>query len=429
MERAFQAVEHGRGNVFVTGQAGTGKSTFLRHLCRNTKKNYAVLAPTGVAALNVSGQTVHSFFRFPSRFVDRRAVRRDRRRTLDALELLIIDEISMVRAEVFDAIDAYLRLNTANRAEPFGGVKLCIIGDLLQLPPVISAHEAEFFKQYYESPYFFDTESYRQGNFRVIEFTHVYRQQDAHFCNLLGRIRAGEADAELLSALNARVDAATTPKQGDVVLTATNAAADSVNNARLSMLEGTLHRYVGAFSGEFARESYRLPAPEVLSLKSGAQVMFTRNDNKGGNYVNGTLGIVLSLAEDRITVKTQNGTITVKPEKWETFSYEFDADEGKIVQKIKGSFAQYPLIPAWAVTIHKAQGKTLDSAFIDLGRGAFAPGQLYVALSRCRTLGGITLRRRVYPSDIRADARVHAFLEGIHSYVPNTLRPRQAEMF
>ncbi len=405
---AFDLLEHTDQNVFLTGKAGTGKSTFLQYFRTHTQKSVAVVAPTGVAALNVSGQTIHSFFRLKPSFVNADDIKPIRNPMLKKLDLLIIDEISMVRADVFDGINKSLQLARRSTA-PFGGVQVCIIGDLFQLPPVVANHEKEFFAQYYASPFFFATEGYAQADFQTIVFNTIHRQQDEAFIGILNAIRAGDCPPAMLSLLNARVQARAVPAPGTLVLCSTNNLAERINEVRLGALAASARTYSGTLQGNFGLQGERLPAPESLMLKAGAQVMFVRNDPEGG-WVNGTIGIVEHLGDDVIRVRVGDVVHDVEQEKWKTISYEFSEEQDRIIEKPLGSYSQFPLTLAWAITIHKSQGKTLERVIIDLGTGAFAAGQLYVALSRCRSLSGIALKQPVTQADIRCNGEVVAFM-------------------
>ena len=407
-QKAFDLLENTRQNVFLTGKAGTGKSTFLHYFRERTKKKIAVVAPTGVAALNVGAQTIHSFFRLKPAFVDVMALKPNRSKVLKELELLIIDEISMVRADIFDGIDHSLRLARKND-KPFGGVQLCVIGDLFQLPPVVSREEKTFYGQYYPSPFFFCTKAFAEAKFKTIQFSTIHRQNDGAFIQILNAIRAGTCDVIELESLNSRLSPKATPAAGTLVLTTTNALAEDINNTKLAKLAGTVRSYTGILSGDFGMKGGRLPAPEELALKVGAQVMFVKNDSEG-RWVNGTIGIVQKLGTDSITVGIGDITYEVNPEKWKTIGYEFSEEHGKIVEKTLGAYNQFPLTLAWAITIHKSQGKTLERVIIDLGSGAFAAGQLYVALSRCKSLAGIALKQPITHADIRCDAEVVEFM-------------------
>jgi ATP-dependent DNA helicase PIF1 len=409
-QQAFDLLENTHHNVFLTGKAGTGKSTFLHYFRGKTKKKIAVVAPTGVAALNVGAQTIHSFFRLKPAFVDVATLKPNRSKVLKELEMLIIDEISMVRADLFEGIDQSLRLARKND-KPFGGVQLCVIGDLFQLPPVVSREEKTFYAQYYPSPFFFCTKAYEQAQLTTIQFNTIHRQNDSAFINILNAIRSGTCDVLDLEALNRRVSPKATPAAGTIVLTTTNALAEDINTTKLVKLEGAVRSYAGGISGDFGMKGARLPAPEDLILKIGAQVMFVKNDSEG-RWVNGTIGIVQKLAADVITVSIGGKVHEVKPEKWKTIGYEFSEEQGKIVEKTLGAYTQFPLTLAWAITIHKSQGKTLERVIIDMGTGAFAAGQLYVALSRCKSLEGIALKQPITHTDIRCDAEVVQFMQG-----------------
>jgi ATP-dependent exoDNAse (exonuclease V) alpha subunit len=406
---AFDLLENTRQNLFLTGKAGTGKSTFLHHLRTHSRKKIAVVAPTGVAALNVGGQTIHSFFRLKPGFVDPAALRPIRNKVLKGLELLVIDEISMVRADVFEGIDHTLR-RVRHSDKPFGGVQVCAIGDLYQLPPVVTGSEAEVYAQHYDTAFFFSAPAFAAADFTTHQFTTIHRQSDAAFIDILNAIRAGTADAATLEALNARHHPRATPAPGTLVLTATNAIADHINTTKLAALTTPARAYAGTTSGDFGATGGRLPAPEDLTLKVGAQVMFVKNDSDG-RWVNGTLGTVQILKPDLITVRVGTTAHEVKPDKWTTIRYEHDPDQDKIIEKPLGTYTQFPLTLAWAITIHKSQGKTLERVIIDLGRGAFAAGQLYVALSRCTTLDGIALKQPVTLRDVQCDADVVAFMQ------------------
>lgn len=408
---AFDLLENTKQNVFLTGKAGTGKSTFLQYFREHTAKEIAVVAPTGVAALNVQGQTIHSFFLLKPGFVDFRQFKPGRRRIYKALKLLIIDEISMVRADVFDAIDHTLRSARKNN-KPFGGVQVCVIGDLFQLPPVVTGEEREIYAENYPSPFFFGAKGYTAAEFRKVEFADIHRQNDANFIRILNAIRNGACDAATLEELNSRLHPKATPAPGTLVLTTTNALADNLNSTRLAALPASSASYAGEIKGKFGLNGTRLPAPEELMLKIGAQVMFVKNDSDG-RWVNGTIGTVEKLDAKVITVRVGDMTYEVKPVVWESIAYE--AEDDKIVEKALGTYTQFPLMLAWAVTIHKSQGKTLERVIIDLGRGAFANGQLYVALSRCRTLAGIALKQPVRQEDIRCDAEVVEFMQGLEA--------------
>lgn len=408
-QQAFEMLEHSQENVFITGKAGTGKSTFLKYFRAHTQKKIAVVAPTGVAALNVAGQTIHSFFRLKPALIQIKDIKPNRSRILKELDLLIIDEISMVRADIFDGIDQSLKL-ARNNKQPFGGVQVCVIGDLFQLPPIVAPQERGFFVQHYEAPFFFAANAFESAHFTTVQFNEVHRQKDDNFVRILNAIRSGLCDISELETLNARVIQKATPAPGTLVLTTTNALADHINTTRLAQLPETPRLYDSRQSGDFGLKAGRLPAPEQLVLKIGAQVMFVKNDPEG-RWVNGTIGIVETLGAESVRVRVGEIAYDVKPEKWKTIGYEFDDVQNMIVEKPLGTYTQFPLMLAWAITIHKSQGKTLERVIIELGTGAFAPGQLYVALSRCKTLSGIALKKPVTHADIRCDEQVVEFMQ------------------
>lgn len=419
-EKAFETLENTNKNVFITGKAGTGKSTFLQYFRKKSNKNIVVLAPTGVAALNAGGQTIHSFFGFKPRFMDLSTIKSSsrRRKVLSQVDILVIDEISMVRADVFDAIEKMLRLNGKKQGEPFGGIQLCVIGDLFQLPPVISREERDIFPLFYKSPFFFDAQSFSLARFELIKFDEVFRQEESDFILMLNRIRVGDNRAEVLNFLNSRYNKKDQLKQAPstcITLCTTNNIADSMNEMRIAEIDEDEYTYNGIVSADFDVEKGKLPAPSSLKLKKGAQVMFTKNDQSGGRWVNGTLGVVQNLDSKNIQVIIYEGekprTVSVNREKWTSIKYTLDAETETIKEEEAGSYEQYPLMLAWAVTIHKSQGKTLDHVEINLGRGAFAPGQLYVALSRCRQFDHIYLKNPIKRSDIFCDTDVKAFVQ------------------
>ena len=407
-------------SVFLTGKAGTGKTTFLRHITRTTSKRFVVLAPTGVAAINAGGSTIHSFFQLPlcpylpdvkeliteyqtpERY---RSLRKERIKILRTLDLLIIDEISMVRADLVDAMDMTLRKYRRND-KPFGGVQLLMIGDAQQLSPVVKDNERQFMSQVYPSPYFFHAKALQKIDYVTIELKKVYRQKDSEFLEILNAVRENRITARTLDALNARVHAYDDEDE-PIRLTTHNAKADSVNLSKLEQLPGEMMSFEAHIEGEFPENSY--PADLVLSLKKGAQVMFIRNDSEG-DYYNGKIGKVEEVdSRGMILVSDENGNlITVTPVEWENIQYVLDEESGEITPSVLGKFRQFPLRIAWAITIHKSQGLTFDKVIIDAG-AAFAFGQVYVALSRCRTLEGISLDSPISYSAICSDTYVANF--------------------
>lgn len=413
--RALSLLERPKGNVFVTGKAGTGKSTLLQHFRKATAKNVAVLAPTGVAAVNVGGQTIHSFFGFKPNVTEDNVRRAwaDRQRLIRSLDSLVIDEASMVRADLLDCVDKSLRLNRANPS-PFGGVQMLFFGDLHQLPPVVTDDERDALDASYDSPFFFHSRAFRESSFQVVELDKVYRQKDASFIELLNAVRSNSASPRDIAALNSRVASQASGEGGElcVTLTATNDVADAINETALGSIDRPARRFEATWQGDFDKN--RHPAPLSLRLKAGSQVMLLNNDS-AGRWVNGSVGSVLGFSNDAdggevVCVRLPTGDVEVGRFKWSLFEYSHDVAKNKLVTREVGSFSQYPLRLAWAVTVHKSQGQTFDRVHIDAGRGMFAPGQLYVALSRCRTLNGITLARPIDSSQILTDARVTEFL-------------------
>jgi ATP-dependent exoDNAse (exonuclease V) alpha subunit len=404
----LRELEQGHDNYLITGKAGTGKSTLLRLFAKTTAKNHVVLAPTGVAALNAGGQTIHSFFGFPPRMMDPSELRPSRKRKMyQKLETIVIDEISMVRADMIDLIDKFLKLQRKNTM-PFGGVQMVFFGDVMQIPPVIAhREEAAYLRSRYISPYFFSAHVFElETSFRPIELTEVFRQKDHHFIKLLDQIRLGSLDYDDLDFINERCQKIFPRGLPYIHLSARNAAVDRTNRAKLDELNTSSMTFPARTTGVF--QSKNTLADEILVLKENAQVMFLKNDPEG-KYVNGTLGIVDEMTNEAIRVKTDDEVIELGLATWEMVKYNFENE--KIHSEVVGTFTQFPLKLAWAMTIHKSQGKTFDRALIDLGRGAFTSGQTYVALSRCRELEGISLSRPLQMSDIITDRILVEFNE------------------
>lgn len=398
--------------VFVTGNAGTGKSTLIRHLRRTLMKDIVVLAPTGVAALNVGGMTVHSFFRFSPKIQDPADIEAPDDSTLyEEVDLLVIDEVSILRCDLLDAMDAFLR-KARSDPSPFGGVQILLVGDLFQLPPVVAREEADVLAaRGYASPYFFSALSLQDLSLSTVELTSIFRQNDPAFVGLLNRVRVAERVRESVAELNRLCERR--PHDGcTVTLTATNAVADRMNEEELARISSAEHVLEGELEGRFGSSRDRLPSPLGLRLKVGAHVMFTKNDEQR-RWVNGTMGIVREIGKEAVRVEVDGRTHGVERTSWETYEYTFDTKQGRIVSEPRGKYTQYPLMLAWAVTIHKSQGKTLDHVRIDLGHGAFASGQVYVALSRCRSIEGITLAQPLRQSDIRCDPTIRRFYASV----------------
>lgn len=404
-------VERQGQSVFITGKAGTGKSTLLHYLRGTTTKSTAVLAPTGVAALNVGGQTIHSFFHFPPTLIDPNSIRRrNNTKIYESLQMLIIDEVSMVRADVMDGIDRALRVQRNKMTAPFGGVQVVLCGDLFQLPPIVRDGEMKaFFDEQYGGPYFFFAKVFHELQPSSVELTTIYRQRDNNFIHVLNKIREHELDAELFSLLNTRV--LRDEEQLDstfITLSATNEAAFRKNYSRLLQINSKTFAYPAEITGTFEPSTY--PTEATLELKRGAQVMMLKNDQEK-RWVNGTIGHIHSLDDKKVKVSVGGTTYTVEPETWENIQYRYNRENNQIEEEVIGSFTQYPLRLAWAITIHKSQGQTFDKVLIDLGRGAFAHGQTYVALSRCTSLEGILFNRPVTPRDILFDERVYGYTQ------------------
>jgi len=415
---AHKMVEKTNHCLFITGRAGTGKSTLLQFIRQQVDKTFVVLAPTGIAAVNVKGVTIHSFFEFPLRpmLPNDSGIKKfwksaEKRKIIEKADTLIIDEISMVRSDMIDAIDHSLRKNGGNPDLPFGGKQLIFVGDLFQLEPVVNSKSGEFniLTELYDSPFFFDAKAFKNTKLLTIELRKVYRQNEKRFIALLDRIRTNQATTQDLQALNKRYADYQAGSSFNITLATTNSIAYQINQAELKRLKTDTFRFAGTVDGEY--EKSKLPTPSMLTLKEGAQIMFVKNES--GEYrrwVNGTIAKIHRLDKDLIEVKMGNGKIfKVQPETWENVRYKYDENEGKIVSEVIGTYTQFPLILAWSVTIHKSQGLTFDKVNIDLGRGTFASGQLYVALSRCRTFGGLTLHTRINPRDIYVNRRILEF--------------------
>ncbi len=407
-------------SLFLTGKAGTGKTTFLREVVRYTKKKCIVLAPTGIAAVNAGAMTIHSFFQFAlGPFVqgviepksDFR-INKSKLELIRHLQLLIIDEVSMVRADLMDHIDVELRRIRRN-SKPFGGVQLLMIGDLQQLPPIAHGGEDELLRQYYKTLYFFSSSALKSMKYSCIELKNVYRQTDRHFIDILNHARDCTLTSQDISDLNARYIPGFSPKPEDgyIRLMTHNRQVDYINAAEMEKLDSKPYTFVAAVTGTFPEESY--PTADSLTLKKGAQVMFIKNDPER-RFINGTLGEVKSIDKNSIAVRlAESGTvIDVEPMEWQNIRYQFDEESKEISSKQIGRFKQYPLKAAWAITVHKSQGLTFDKAIIDV-HAAFSPGQAYVALSRCRTLDGLVLSSPVSASVFMRDNAVDAYMNYI----------------
>ena len=431
MELAWRFVAETSTSVFLTGKAGTGKTTFLRRLREEVPKRMVVLAPTGVAAINAQGQTIHSFFQLPLGPMVPGGVRKeqghyrmgkDKKNLIRTLDLLVIDEISMVRCDVLDAVDAELR-KYRDRTKPFGGVQLLLIGDLQQLAPVAVDHEWDILRSYYSTPYFYGSLALQQTPYVTIELKHIYRQQDAEFINLLAKIRSNSLDAGALQMLNARYVANFTPEAGEdwIRLTTHNRTAQQYNESQLEALPSRAYNFRAEVHKNFPESSY--PADEILTLKKGAQVMFIKNDPSSAHeYYNGKIGLVHEFQDEGIVVYCkEDESYTVVPRlTWENTKYTMDPDTKEIREEVEGTFTQYPLRLAWAITVHKSQGLTFDHAVLDIN-ASFTHGQVYVALSRCRTLQGLVLSSPLSPSSIIMDRNVGQYMNDVLSRSEETV--------
>jgi hypothetical protein len=418
LRNAWEFAEHTGISIFLTGKAGTGKTTFLKALKEHSSKRIIVVAPTGVAAINAGGVTIHSFFQLPlspyvpgTTFKDRYDFGKEKRRIIRTLDMLVIDEISMVRSDLLDAIDNVLR-RYRDPTLPFGGVQLLMIGDLHQLTPVVTPRDEELLRPYYDTPYFFGSHALQQTSYVTIQLTHVYRQQDQVFIDILNHVRDGVPTAEDLARLNARCKPMFIPKpeEGYIRLTTHNRMADSYNDNELHKLPGKRYVFKAEIEKEFPESSY--PADVNLELKQGAQVMFIKNDPSPSHlYYNGRIGHVVGFEEGKIIVKCPGDdyTISVEPAEWENTRYAINEETKVIEPQVLGVFRQYPLRLAWAITIHKSQGLTFEHAIIDAS-ASFASGQVYVALSRCKSLEGLVLASQIQPRNIIGDARVNDYI-------------------
>ena len=421
-QNAWKLIRYTHSSVFLTGKAGTGKSTFLRYICANTKKNYVVLAPTGIAAVNVGGQTMHSFFRIPfkplmpddpdfavSRLRERLKYPKALCKLIKSLELIIIDEISMVRADVIDFMDKVLRVYSNNMREPFGGKQLLLVGDVFQLEPVVTGDMRDVLRKFYPNSYFFNAMIFREFSLVSIELRKIYRQKDSNFISLLDRVRMGQPTLNDIATLNARVNASNDGNNSKMVmqLATRRDIVDAVNEQQLEQLPSQEIIYEGVIKGDFPDKS--LPTSQELVIKTGAQVVFIKNDFEK-RWVNGTIGKVYKATEDGIEVELENGTRhEVEPEVWRNIIYEYDEETHRVIEKEVGSFTQYPLKLAWALTIHKSQGLTFNNVIVDFGQGVFSSGQSYVALSRCTSLEGLVLKNGLTQRDVFVNPTIVQF--------------------
>lgn len=423
-QNAWKLINYTHQSVFLTGKAGTGKSTFLKYIRDNIKKKYVVLAPTGIAAVNVGGVTMHSFFRIPlkpllpddpdfavKRLRERMKYPKDLRKLIKELELIIIDEISMVRADVIDFIDKILRVYSSNMREPFGGKQLLLVGDIFQLEPVVTSDMREVLRTHYQNSYFFSANAFSQIEIVPIELKKIYRQNDSQFISMLDRIRMGRPLQEDVLKLNQRVferDPASTSDDKMVMTLATRRdMVDTINENRLKELSSKEMTYTGQITGDFPENS--LPTTMELTIKVGAQVVFIKNDREK-RWVNGSIGKIVKAKKNSIEIELESGAkYAVEKAVWENIVYKYDEKTNRVIENVIGTFEQYPIKLAWALTVHKSQGLTFNNVVIDIGRGAFSSGQTYVALSRCRSFEGMQLRSTVSERDIFVNPSIIEF--------------------
>ena len=409
-EKALKLMESEQKFILITGGAGTGKSTLLKHFRTNTKKKIVVLAPTGVAALNVQGQTIHSFFRLPFGFLDSSLIKRKRalKKILEKVDTIVIDEISMVRADVMDAIDISIRLYL-DKDQPFGGLQLIAFGDLFQLPPVVS-EENTAFKLIYESPFFFSSQVASRVDIDLIQLTKIFRQKNNEFIDILNRIRNGSTTQNDIDSLNSRFKERIKYRDLDdnIVLTSTNYSANKINKLMMDRIDEPEQLYEAEVVDDFPESMY--PNDINLTLKKGAQILMIKNDPEK-RWFNGSIGKIIDLQKDEILVDIDGIEYIVERETWNNTKYTFNNEKNKVEEDELGEFKQFPLKPSWAITIHKSQGKTLNNTIIDLGSGAFAAGQTYVALSRTTSLSGIILKQKLKIEDVIVDEKILEFYE------------------
>ena len=399
------SINHSQNNYFITGKAGTGKSTLLQYLNSTLTKKCVLLAPTGRAAINIGGQTLHSFFYLDSAILQPKDYSNKKVKKLKNVDIVIIDEISMVRADVLDAINEVMK-NTLNSNLPFGGKQVIMFGDPFQLPPVVPSNEEvyRYFNEFYSSPYFFDSKAYCEANVIPIELTKVFRQSDEYLIKILNRIRNSSYSSEDIDEVNRRVEDVCLD-DNKIILTPYRKKAELLNNSGLAGIDSQEKYFRAEISGKINAKN--IPVPKTLILKEGAKVMFVRNNTP--LWVNGSLGVIEEIYRDEIIVNIDGSLHNVEPEVWEQYRYTYDEEKDELIKHTIGTFTQIPLILAWAITIHKSQGATIPSVHIDLDKGSFDNGQTYVALSRTENISDISLSTPIRNQDIKVDPRVKDF--------------------
>lgn len=410
-QKIHDLLESSNGCVYITGKAGTGKSLLLEYFVKHTQKTVAVVAPTGIAALNVGGMTIHSFFKFPPDVIDPQKINVDykTREILRNIDVIVVDEVSMIRVDLMEGISAKLQI--ARRDDrPFGGVQMIMFGDLYQLPPVVTDGQLHrYFNHTYGGIYFFNAPAIEKTNLQIYELNHIFRQKDTQFRAVLNAIRNGDGSPGTLSKLNQRTNV-TIPDEGFVTLAGTNSTVSSINHKKLEALEGAEKSYEAEITGDIKESAF--PTEKKLRLKVGAQIMILKNDTeKPRRWVNGTLGIVTKLGNNSIRVNIDGVEHTINSETWEKIRYEYDQEERKLKKIPVSEFTQLPVRLAWAITIHKSQGQTYQSVAVDMSDGAFAHGQTYVALSRCKSLNGLYLTTPIRREDVIVDQEIVDFMK------------------